>query len=505
MLLTCSSLATLAVAQQTPKVTLDENETLFSILAGMNACGYDQDLPASVPLRTQIRAELARTVQDSPNALSAEQQLCKFYDDHKQPDSSRDLAQYVSLALYLGEPPDFAPIIRESDLPPDASYVLGVLDPLKRFYAAADIHGLFAKHKGDFDTLIDQASEPVRLMIQRTDAYLRLPISGYLGRRLVIYLEPMAAPGQVNARNYGNDYFLVVSPAAGGSLKMDQIRHTYLHFVLDPLAMKRGTTMKRLEPMLEYVKHAPMDNSFKYDVVLLVNECLIRAIEARQIDPAKREAEPERRAAVESATREGFVLTPYFYEQLIAFERDKDAISLNDAYPDLLHNLTADTAKKVAENTQFATQAAPDVVRTVAPKEADLVELAESRLASGDVAAAQQFAKEALDKNEDPARAFFVLARAATLNRDMAGARTYFERTLEIAREPRVVAWSHIYLGRIYDLQEERDAALAQYRAALQAGDTAPDTKAAAERGLKQAYEPPAPQRREPREQEDPQ
>ena len=67
------------------------------------------------------------------------------------------------------------------------------------------------------------------------------------------------------------------------------------------------------------------------------------------------------------------------------------------------------------------------------------------------------------------------------------------DRTLEVAREPRIVAWSHIYLGRIFDIQENRTAALVHYRAALSAGDTTPDTRAAAERGIAEPY---APQRR---------
>jgi len=78
------------------------------------------------------------------------------------------------------------------------------------------------------------------------------------------------------------------------------------------------------------------------------------------------------------------------------------------------------------------------------------------------------------------------------MNRDLEGARNYFLRALEVAQEPKVVAWSHIYLGRIFDLQENRDAALDHYRAALNAGGTFPEVKAAAERGMQQPYEPPA-------------
>ena len=108
------------------------------------------------------------------------------------------------------------------------------------------------------------------------------------------------------------------------------------------------------------------------------------------------------------------------------------------------------------------------------------------------VGAASKLAQQALgDRNEDPARALFILARAAAANGDMPGAQTYFERTLDLAREPRVVAWSHIYLGRIFDIQENRESALKHYNAALNAGDAAPDTRMAAERGLQKPYEAP--------------
>jgi len=133
------------------------------------------------------------------------------------------------------------------------------------------------------------------------------------------------------------------------------------------------------------------------------------------------------------------------------------------------------------------------VVRAGKAKPADSLGVAEERLTSGDLTGARLLADAALaSPQQDHARALFILARAATLGRDMPGARTYFERTLEVAREPRMVAWSHIYLARILDLQENRDEALKHYRAALAAGDDTPDTKAAAERGLQQPYEPPA-------------
>ncbi|OLE57277.1 MAG: hypothetical protein AUG13_04815 [Chloroflexi bacterium 13_1_20CM_2_59_7] len=148
--------------------------------------------------------------------------------------------------------------------------------------------------------------------------------------------------------------------------------------------------------------------------------------------------------------------------------------------------------KRVAQ-IQFAAKADPELLRLSRPLEAKLLLTAEQRLSAGDTNSAQKLAQEALDeKSEDPGRALFILAEVATMNRDMQGARNYFQRALEVAREPKVVAWSHIYLGRIFDLQEDRAAALDHYRAALNAGASLPEAKAAAERGLQQPYEPPS-------------
>ena len=127
------------------------------------------------------------------------------------------------------------------------------------------------------------------------------------------------------------------------------------------------------------------------------------------------------------------------------------------------------------------------------PAEEKLLITAEQKLTAGDAESAKKLAQQALDtKSEDPGRALFLLAQIATVNRDMQGARSYFEQALGVAREPKVLAWSHIYLGRIFDLQEDRSAALDQYRAALSAGASLPEAKAAAERGLQQPYEPPS-------------
>lgn len=478
-------LAVGAAAQVTPKITLESNEAVFSVVAALNHCGYDAG--AGNEIRAQVNAEMGKAVAASKEAQAASAAMCAFYRDHQKPDSARDLAQYVSLALNLEDPPKFALKVKEADLPPDATYVLGFVPLLSRFAKAANLPHIWQEHRYQYDELATRFHEPVSKMMLATDLYLRLPLSGYVGRGFTVYLEPMAAPGQVNARNYGADYFMVVAPG-GSSLPTAQIRHTYLHYILDPMLLKRATAMERMAPLLKTVQKAPLDDSYKRDISLLTVESLIRAIEARMIGGG-RAAEPARQREADKAVEQGFILTRYFYEQLVKFETEP--AGLRDAMPDWLYYLDVGRETKRAEAVRFAASGpAPEVLATLAPQ-AGLLDLAEQRLDAGDYDSAHSLAEKALEqKKEDAGRALFILARAATLNKDMNAARDYFERTVQIARDAKLRAWSHIYLGRISDLQENRPAALEHYKAALAAGDKSEETRAAAERGLKEAYQP---------------
>ncbi len=54
-----------ARAAENSNIALDTNETLFSVLTTINACGYDDGLDSSDLLRAQVRSEIARTIANS--------------------------------------------------------------------------------------------------------------------------------------------------------------------------------------------------------------------------------------------------------------------------------------------------------------------------------------------------------------------------------------------------------------------------------------------------------
>jgi tetratricopeptide (TPR) repeat protein len=497
-------LAGVAAGDSVP-ITLDTSETLFAVLAAMNTCGYDQSLTVSDAMRSNIRAEVQRNLGDSAEATAASVAMCDYYQRHRAKDATHDLSQYISLALYMTPPPQFAPKVKEELMPPDAADIAGFGALLGKFYDKAGLHEIWEKHRGDYAALAERYHQPLAKMVFDTDIYLKLASQGFLGRTFTVYLDFLGDPNEVNARNYGADYYVVVFPApassaeddrssgdsaAGSPLKMDQIRHTYLHYLMDPMAEKHFTMIKRLEPLLQSVKRSALDENFKTDISLLVTECLIRAIEIRT-SGNKQTAEAMRSQAVDDAVRQGYILTRYFYNALLKFE--KDPSGMRSVYADMLGQIDVHAEEKAAAQVQFAGATSPELLQLSRVKEDRLALVtAEKRLHAGDTKGAQELAQQALNRKiGDPGRALFILAEVAVANKDMVGARDNFQKAIQEAKDPTVVGWSHVYLGRILDLKEDRDAAIVEYRAALSSGSV-PEIKAAAEKGIEHAYEPPA-------------
>ncbi len=487
-------LGSFCVAEGTSQISLDTNETLFAVLTAINTCGYDQSLDISDAMRSNIRAEVQKNVQASEEAQGTATTLCDFYQTHRGRDAAHDLSQYVSLALYLQGPPHFLPRVKEDELPPDAAGIVGFAAILERFYDKAGLHAIWERHRTNYAALTERYHDALAKMVFDTEIYLKLASAGYLGHTFTIDLDFMGDPNQVNARSYGPDYYVVVFPSPDqGSvspLKMDQIRHTYLHYLMDPLAEKHFSSIKRLEPLLQSVKRAPIEENFKSDISLLVTECLVRAIEIRTTG-GKQTAEAMRTQAVDEAVRQGYILTRTFYDGLAAFEKDPSGI--RNAYSDFLDKVDVKREEKAASEVQFAAAATPELLQLSGMKDRQMLVTAEKRLAAGDAKGAQELAQQALDKKiGDQGRALFILAQVAVSRKDMAGARDNFQKAIEAAKDPKVLGWSHVYLGRILDLKEEREAALSEYRAALSTGADLPEIKAAAQRGLEQPYEPPS-------------
>lgn len=498
-------------------VTLETSEPLFDIAVGLNVCGYDADLAASSPVRLAIRDEINTELTTSADARNSRDALCAYVRSHTLTNSGLNLAQYISLALYLSPPPELTPTVDETQLPPDSTQVVNVLPLLRKFATDINLHAIWIEHRPQYDALLKLVHDPLTRMVLNTDIYLHVPVSSYDGRRFLVLLEPMLAPSATNARVYGSDYIVVASPAGDplGAVHMDEIRHTYLHYEIEPLVYSRGTAIKRLVPLLKSVQDAPLDFAYKSDISALLTECLIKAVEIHTMDvgitkPQKpeanasraafgkysdamgayeRHAETVRQQHVDLAMRQGWVLVAYFYEKVGQME--KDGVGLKDDIGEMVYGMDVDREAHRDKQIDFLAQGTHDIVTHV-PRQLSGLELAEMKLLKGDVDGASAIAKSVLaDPQGDHGQAHYLLARIDLMQSQPGAAIGDFQETLKSSKDPRTLAWSHIYLGRLYDVMPDREKALMEYHAALAVRDSQPDTKAAAESGLKQPFTAP--------------
>ena len=500
-----------------PTVSLVSSEPVFVMAAALNACGYDEGLDESAPVRQRVRAEMNLALSKSEDARSKRDKVCLYIAQHNMTGSQRDISQYISLSLYLTPPPALEISEDLAEMPPDSTQVVEIMPLLRDFVAAVDLHGIWLTVHKTYDDEADRLHDQLSRMIVETNLYLKMPASTYEGRRFVVVMEPQFSPRSVNARIYGDEYVVVVSPV-DGQIRMNEVRHTYLHYLIEPLLYARANAIDRMQPILKEVREAPMEFRFRSDSVPLTIECLIKAIEARTMDtgiavykiPAnvdrselpkyehdrqvyQQKVDAARIATVHRDMTQGFVLTQYFYEQLIQFE--KDPASLKDTIGEMVYSMDVDLQVHRARQTVFDKEADGDVLTRSKPRKLSGLDLAEARLAAGDANTASAMARQVLtvhadtlDSVSDSARANFILARAAILTGHPDQAIADFQKTLATSKDPRLVAWSHIYLGRMLDLDCKRDQALSEYKQALDDRDGQLDTRLAAERGQKAAY-----------------
>jgi predicted negative regulator of RcsB-dependent stress response len=499
-------------------ITLETSEPLFDVAVALNVCGYDADLSGSSPVRLKIRDELNSDVAGSAAARASRDALCGYVREHTLTDSSLNLAQYISLALYLTPPPELTPTVGETELPPDSTQVVNILPLLRTFATDVNLHEIWIEHRPEYEALLARVHDPITKMILNTNIYLGMPVSSYDGRRFLVLLEPMLAPSATNARIYSSDYIVVASPAGDplGAVHLNDIRHIYLHYEVEPLVYARASAMDRLQPLLKAVQDAPLEFTYKSEIVPLITECLIKAVEARTMDvgiakplrPAAvkeradlerydaemtvydREAEAVRRKAVDLDMRQGWILAAYFYDQV--GQMGRESISLKEDMGQMVYGMDVEREQHAARQIAFLPQGSGDVLSR-GPRQLAGLQLAEMKIFKGDLAGASEIANKALsDPNGDHPQAHYVLARVDLMQRQPGAAIGDFQQVIDTSKDPRTLAWSHIYLGRLYDVNQERQKALAEYQAALKVRDAQPDTKAAAETGLKQPFTAPA-------------
>lgn len=459
---------------ENPGVLIDSDIRVFTVLGALHAGGLDEE---AARIQTPGLA-IVQEFQDAPAALR--EKIHQFYQDHKETKKSEDqLSKYISLALLSEGPPGFKPVLPLTNLPPDVEPIAEFLDLAKAFYSEAKVEVVWSKYRAYYDQAMLRYRPIINQIILTTDGYLRIASGSFLDRRFTIIPEFLAPPNHFNARNYRENYYLVFGPSE--RLKTDEVRHQYLHFILDPFALRFMMPRDTRTALTKFVDAAPnVEQQYQNDPQFLVTESFIRAAELRM----NRVPEEKASSELDASIRAGAVLARHFYEALKTFEASEEGIRLY--YPGVVKSIDVAQVQSAFE----AAQKAP-VEKPVEPTEVQkLIGEANSNLGGGNWDKAKElFEMVVANHDSSSGDALYGLGVVASIQNEREKARDFFQKALQSpSSDKSVKAWSHIYLGRLYDVEGERRDALLQYQAAIDIGDNTRNAIEVAKRGLKQPF-----------------
>ena len=472
-------------------ITIESSPQLFAVMCSLIAAGYDPGPSSATATQelAQLRTELERSEGPATDAVR------QFYRDHQLADPGETLSRYISLALVVGPPPQFNYVLSHDLLPPDVLAIEDFQGLLAKFYAEAGLERRWANLAPEYNRESDRLQGPVRQMVLMSTAYLREVFKPEGGRSFSVFVEPLAG-NQINFRNFGDHYAVVIGNTSQPPL--DNIRHALLHFLLDPLPLRYRPIVESKQGLLEIAGRAPrLAVVYQQDFVAFFTECLIRAVELR----LRRIAPAELDAALADADSSGYILERPLVQQLQIFEKAEPA--MHYYFPDLVRGIDVAAERKRLQGVQFAAADAPEKAED--PRDEQMAELnrwlgqGDRQIAVQDAPGAAATFEAILQKYPNLPRALYGLALASVLQGDGARAKELFEKLVAgptgrqspaMTEDPRILAWSHVYLGRIHDMQGDRELAVKEYSAAM-AVKGAPDTaRSAAQKGVAAAYQP---------------
>lgn len=465
---------------------LDADIRMFAVMTAINVAGYDDGVGArgDSQVRQAVRKHLESFDGESRKLLE------NAYQELKQNDSDANLSQWVSFALTCEPAPTFALLAElPTDLPPEVRRLRGFSRVLEQFYHEADIENIWQQAQPAYEQEMLRYQDALAPMLFRTAGYLRISAQSREYQGFKVWIDLMSAPGAINTRLYGGEVQLVAHPNA--EIPLDEIQHAFLVHLLDRLSIRYREEVSRVEVLSRFAMFAPaLDEAYKSDFELLATQCLAKAVQQQ----LRRAPEAEKIEAVNQALREGYVLTPHFYEKLADFEKSGEDI--NRYYPELLRAVDLKREAARLQETKFVEAPAKPTRSAPAPpkvSEVDkMLERGEFLMSQDMLDEARQSFMGAIEKaGGSHAQGSYGLARVAILEADPDLAREHFARAAELAEDPHLRAMSYVYLGRIADIIGNREEAVKNYRLALDSGDPAERTRALAEQGIQAPFERP--------------
>ncbi|MGH9870857.1 MAG: hypothetical protein ACRD9S_00050 [Pyrinomonadaceae bacterium] len=286
-------------------VSFQTEPRLIVMMAALVAAGFDP-VPNGAepsPFRARVKQDLAGLDPDLRNRLRT------FYERNKLPapaTAADQAARYVSLAFALGPPPLLEAPQRSEELPGSLLEVLDFAPLVKEFYRRANIEENLREYTREYQGESDRLREPTAEMIRDVLSYLHTrPISYSLERvqvkplttpkknapksyttrehprRFYIVTDLLGAPGAINFRVIGDEYYAVLPQ--GTDPGSSELRRGYLQYIVDPLALRfnRDIAARRDQIKSIIAAREKAGAVISPDIFLAVSRSLVAAADAR--------------------------------------------------------------------------------------------------------------------------------------------------------------------------------------------------------------------------------
>jgi hypothetical protein len=539
-------------------VTFQTEPRLIIMMAALEAAGFDPATADGEP--SVFRAQVRKDLSDLDPALR--NRLRTFYERNKLPapaTAADQAARYVSLAFALGPPPLLDAPPRSEELPSSLLEVLDFAPLVQEFYRSSKIEENLVKYTRAYQGEADRLRQPAAEVIRGVLSYLhtrpiaisleRTAVKAPAGkknapktyttrehqRRFFIVTDLLGAPGAINFRVIGDEYYAVIPE--GTDPTSSELRRAYLQYVIDPLVLRfnREIAERRDQIKLTITEREKAGATVSPDVFLVVSRSLVAAADARyeetrRIEALNREARARLASAHDEASRQaiaknlqvnkaavadetiarladdyerGAILSFFFADQLRGIE--SSGFDVAGFFVDMIASFDpAREGRRLAENAEArqralaareARLAARRVeVETPVYSEAEAARAAalvkklaeiEQTLRLKDYNDAESRLKDLLREYSREPRIFFALAQTASLaaadaiDEDVQTERLKralgnYRLALEASSpetDPALISRSHEAMGRIHAFLENKSEAAKEFDQAIRIGD----------------------------------
>ena len=315
------------------------------------------------------------------------------------------------------------------------------------------------------------------------------------------------------ARRVGDDYIVIIGPSR--TPNVEPVRQAVIRFVIDPMVERHlKASLEYKDQISKLVGSVPTANKqYVNSVYLVIRESLAQATESRlrrlnSIANRGSYSEDDAVFDLAQAYLRGAVLSFHFYESLSGLE--KVGIGMEDFFDHMVSN--AKYEREASRAQDFEAVVARVSARRSRPTRSSAGESGAAETVMGSMAArilksddlirqkrykeARPLLDEVLTAEPNNARALYGMAQVMTQtpsaveldpkadeNDKIQKQHDRLELAIKMYRkviehaskdsERWLVQWSYVFLGRIYDFQEFREDALAEYDKAIALGDVA--------------------------------